>query len=303
MSGLTVFYPEQNPRDIHPYPFTFHLSGGDNTVENVTLINSYSGIQIGPEANVRHRIRSVYGCVLRRGIFLDSCSDIGRLDNVQFHCHWWSAPEVGGEWEPVFEYMWKNCEAFVFGRSDWEYVTNTFVFPVKTGYWFIKKERGATNTQLCGIGADAAQCCMVVDDIQYMGLLITNGQFVAFPGDNPIEVVINNTCQGSVRLVNCTFWGPADQCVVSHSQSFVSLSDCFFSSGRTKVIPQALVEVDGGRLQMRGCSFATAEPGLWLKPGVVHAIVSENNGAAGVKIINEIGERAIITNNEADRDE
>lgn len=302
VSGLTIFYPEQKPRDIHPYPYTFHLSGGDNTVENVTFINSYNGIQIGPDANVRHRIRSVYGCVLRRGIFLDSCSDIGRLDNVQFHCHWWSAPEVGGEWEPVFEYMWKNCEAFIFGRSDWEYVTNTFVFPVKTGYWFIKTERGATNAQLCGIGADAAQRCIVVDDIQYMGLLITNGQFVAFPGDNPIEVVINNTCQGSVRLVNCTFWGPADQCVVSHSQSFVSLSDCFFSSGRTKAIPQALVEVDGGRLQLRGCSFATEEPGLWLKPGVVHAIVSENNGAAGVRIVNEIGERAVITNNEIGRD-
>ena len=28
VSGLTVFYPEQKPRDIHPYPFTFHLSGG-----------------------------------------------------------------------------------------------------------------------------------------------------------------------------------------------------------------------------------------------------------------------------------
>ncbi|MHB1356217.1 MAG: glycosyl hydrolase family 28-related protein, partial [Anaerolineae bacterium] len=157
VSGVTVFYPEQKPRDIHPYPYTFHLYGGDNTVENVTLINSYNGIQIGPEPTVRHRIRSVYGCVLRRGIFLDSCSDIGRLDNVQFHCHWWSAPEVGGEWEPVFEYMWQNCEAFIFGRSDWEYVTNTFVFPVKTGYWFIKTERGATNAQLCGIGAAAAQ--------------------------------------------------------------------------------------------------------------------------------------------------
>ncbi|MHB1355113.1 MAG: hypothetical protein ACYCZF_03940, partial [Anaerolineae bacterium] len=138
------------------------------------------------------------------------------------------------------------------------------------------------------------------DDIQYMGLLITNGQFVAFPGDNPIEIVINSTCQGSVRLVNCTFWGPADQCVVSHSQSFVSLSDCFFSSGRTKHITQALVEADGGRLQIRGCSFATTEPSLNLMPGVIHAIVSENNGTAGVKIISQIGERAVITNNEVD---
>ena len=66
--GLTVFYPEQIATNIHAYAWTFHLQGHDNTVENVTLINSYNGIRIGPEGNVRHRIRSVYGCVLRRGI-------------------------------------------------------------------------------------------------------------------------------------------------------------------------------------------------------------------------------------------
>ena len=81
--GVTVFYPEQKPEDIHPYAWTFHLQGNDNTVENVTLINSYNGIRIGPEGNCRHRIRSVVGCVLRRGIFVDSTTDIGRIENVQ----------------------------------------------------------------------------------------------------------------------------------------------------------------------------------------------------------------------------
>ena len=94
--GLTVFYPEQSATNIQPYAWTFHLQGHDNTVENVTLINSYNGIRIGPEGNVRHRIRSVYGCALRRGILVDGCSDIGRIENVQFHCHWWSAASIGG---------------------------------------------------------------------------------------------------------------------------------------------------------------------------------------------------------------
>jgi hypothetical protein len=82
-------------------------------MENVTLINSYNGIRIGPEPNVRHRIRSVVGCVLRRGIWLDNCTDIGRIENVQWHCHWWSSPKVGGDWEKVYKYMWQNCEGFV----------------------------------------------------------------------------------------------------------------------------------------------------------------------------------------------
>ncbi len=301
VQGLTVYYPDQKPEDVHPYPWTFHLQGGDNTVENVTLINSFNGIQIGPEPNVRHRIRSVYGCVLRRGLWLDNCTDIGRIENVQWHCHWWSSPKVGGNWDRVFEYMWKNCEAFIFARTDWEYVNNTFVFPVNVGYRFIATKNGAMNGQLCGIGADAAQRCIVVEHIQPMGLLITNGQFVAFLGDDPIEIVINETCAGSVRLVNCAFWGPANQNVVSRGKGFLSLNDCYFSSGRQNHPGRPLVEVDGGRLQMRGCSFATGEPSLHLKPGTVHAIVAGNNGVNGVRITNEIGERAIITENEPER--
>jgi hypothetical protein len=103
--GLGVYYPEQTIHDIRPYSWTFHLQGNDNTVENVTLINSYNGIRIGPETNVRHRIRSVAGTVLRRGIFLDNTTDIGRIENVQWHSHWWSAKSVNGEWKPVHEFM------------------------------------------------------------------------------------------------------------------------------------------------------------------------------------------------------
>ena len=301
VQGLTVYYPDQKPEDIHPYSWTFHLQGGDNTVENVTLINSYNGIKIGPEPNVRHRIRSVYGCVLRRGIWLDNCTDIGRIENVQWHCHWWSSAKVGGNWDRVFEYMWKNCEAFIFGRTDWEYVNNTFVFPVNVGYRFIATKNGAMNGQLCGIGADAAQRCIVVEQIQPMGLLITNGQFVAFFGDDPIEIVINETCTGSVRLVNCAFWGPANQNVVSRGKGFLSLNDCYFSSGKPNHPGRPLVEVDGGKLQMRGCSFASGEPSLHLKPGVQHAIVTGNNGVNGVRIKNEIGDKAIITDNEPEQ--
>lgn len=299
VSGLTVFYPKQEVKNIVPYPWTFRMQGGDNTVENVTLINSYNGIQVGPGPNVRHRIRSVYGCVLRRGIMIDSCSDIGRVDNVQFHCHWWSSPKVNGNWDAVFDYMLKNCEAFIFGRTDWEYVNNTFVFPVKIGYRFINTKMGAMNGQLSGIGADAAQKCIVVDAIQPMGLLITNGQFVAFTGDDPCEIEINGTSNGNIRLVNCAFWGPAVQNIRCKGQGFLSLSDCYFSSGKAGNTGRALVEVEGGKLQIRGSTFATGEPSIHLKPGVKHAIISENNGGNGVQIINEIGDKAIILNNEA----
>ncbi|MCG2685699.1 MAG: glycoside hydrolase family 55 protein, partial [Planctomycetales bacterium] len=119
--GLTVFYPDQKPDHVRPYAWTFHLQGSDNTVENVTLINAYNGIKIGPEYNQRHRIRSVVGCVLRRGIWVDNCYDIGRIENVHWSSDWWSSKQVGG-WDntPVGggrldEYLWKHLVGFTFG--------------------------------------------------------------------------------------------------------------------------------------------------------------------------------------------
>jgi hypothetical protein len=300
--GLTVYYPQQVVTDIRPYAWTFHLQGIDHTVENVTLINSYNGIRIGPEDNCRHRIRSVGGTVLRRGILLDNTTDIGRIENVHWHAHWWTAKTVGGAWPPVHAYMWKNLEAFVFGRTDWEYVTNTFVYPVKVGYRFIKTEHGECNGQFCGIGADEAQRCVSVEHIQPMGLQITNGEFVAMHGPDRVQVVVEATCTGSVRLVNCAFWGPARKCVESHSRGFVSLSDCYFEiaghSSSEQIPGEALVESDGGRLQVRGCTFGSTHPNIVVRKGTAHAIITGNNGVQGVQIVNEIGDRALVSCNE-----
>jgi len=142
--------------------------------------------------------------------------------------------------------------------------------------------------------------CVKVEAIQPMGLLISNGQFVCMHGDTRIPVLVENTCQGSVRLVNCAFWGPNRQCVVSHSKSFVSLSDCYLSttSGGKHKSRLPLVEADGGKLQVRGCSFGTDEPAVALRKGLQHAIIAENNGVNGVEIANEIGDQAILSSNE-----
>jgi hypothetical protein len=297
VQGLTVWYPDQKPDDIRPYPWTFHLQGFDNTVENVTLINSYNGIKVGPEPNVRHRIRSVYGCTLRRGIFVDACTDIGRVENCQLHCHWWS-PELGGDWDRAYEYMWRNLEAYVFGRTDWEYVTNNFVFPCRIGYRFIQTPSGACNGHLTANGADACQVAVQVDAIQPMGLLITNGQFVAFHGDDPTGVVVSETCMGQVRLVNCNFWGAFRSIAVLRGPHFVGLSDCYFTAWDRNNEGLPAVDCRAGRLQMTGCSFDADGLALRLGREVLHAIVTGNNGRRGFRFDDQSGGKAILEDNE-----
>ena len=296
--GVTVWYPQQKPEDIVPYPWTFQLEGRDNTVENVTLINSYNGIRTGPANNVRHRIRSVYGCVLRRGIFVDFCSDIGRVENCQLHCHWWSRPETHGNWDLVYKYMIEHLEGFCFGRTDWEYITNNFVFPAKIGWRFVETEKGAANGHMTGCGADACETAIQVDAIQPMGLLITGVQFVAFTGKDPVQVRISETCSGSVRFVNCAYWGPSLHNAIIKGSGFASFSDCYFSNWAKDSHDKPLVVCEAGRLQISNSTFATTQPSVSLGPGVKHAIIQGNNGTAGVRILDKTDGKLIAANNE-----
>jgi hypothetical protein len=300
VTGLTVFYPDQKVDDIHPYSWSVHMQGFDTTLENVTFINSYNGIKVGPEPNVRHRIRSVVGCVLRRGLLVDACTDIGRVENVQFHCHWWSDAVTGGDGEKIMKYMVANLEAFVFGRTDWEYVTNNFVFPAKIGWRFIKTDAGTCNGHFTANGADACETSIQVDDIQPMGLLFTGGQYVAFLGTDPAEVRIAPTCTGNVRFVNCSFWGPSSCNAILRGKGTTSFSDCYFSSWEKKAA--ALVVCEAGRLQINNSTFATPHPAdISLGPNIDHAIIQGNNGAFGVRIRDNSGGKAVIANNEPEK--
>ncbi len=321
VSGLTIFYPEQKPDDIHPYPWTFWLKGYDNTVENITLINSYNGIRTDTKANGRHRIRSVYGCVLRRGVFIDNCVDIGRIENVHFHGHWWymMAPEgFNKSRELVRNYAHENLEAFTFGRSDWQYCNNTFVFVAKIGYHFIESEsssnnlRGGCNGQFTGIGADGCKVAVQIERTQAGGLLITGGEFVSFDSEKVAKDAVNEECNddirqitvtkeckaGSIRFVNCSFWGIAYHNAVLEGDAFVSFDSCYFTDTGKLIKDQPLILAERGKLQVSNCTFDSLRPCVHLNQDVKGAIISGNNGKNGVSIKNNIAEKAIIANNE-----
>jgi len=323
ITGLTFYYPKQTVDDIQPYPWTIQIRANpknpkevsfDSTVSDITLINSYNGIRTGPTENGRHRILGVHGCVLRRGIFVDWTGDIGRVENVQFSSHFWASPAFAGNWDKVYNYMQQNLEAFIFGRSDWEYVTNTFVFPAKTGYRFIETANGSTNGQFSGIGADATQVAVLVESIQPQGLSITNGEFDRHHIGLSTQVIVAANASGNVRFVNSSFWGPAEHNAVLRGDGFVSFSDCYFSTDFDA--PDAAVVVEGGKVQIQNSTFDARsrqhDPGhafgthdaryqptsIRIASGTRSAIVRGNNGYYGVKIENQIGDRAILTDNE-----
>ena len=290
--GLTIYYPEQSTDDIQAYPFAIRGRGMNGTVENITLINAYQGIDFGKHHHELHTIRYVYGCVLRMGVYISQCTDIGRIENVHFNPHFWARAKIDGaapvDWGKLVDYLNENLEVFVFGRTDWEYVFNTFAWGFKVCYRFIKTEHGACNGNFLGCGADGGQTCVLIEDTQPAGLLFTNGEFVSFTGDDPTMIRTGPGFEGVAQFTNCAFWGPCAENVEILGNGDVSLTQCnFVQWGLRGEGDRYSVRHEGGTLMMTACTFRMDKPHVFIGPDIRGAAVFGNRFTGGIQIENQ----------------
>jgi len=282
LKGITVFYPNQQANAIKPYPWCVACTGGDNaSIIDCLLVNPYQGVDFGTRNSGRHYIRNLYGQPLRRGIFVDKCYDIGRIENVHFW-PFWTWDEKSG----IRDWLWKNGEAFIFGRTDWEYVFNTFTFGYKIGYRFIQTKAGAMNGNLLGTGADACDIAVLVEATQPPGLLITNGEFVSFAGDRPTEVVVQPEHAGVVQFSNCSYWGPASQIARIAGTGTVSFTGCNFVEWDKERQGTPAITLEGGNLIVNGCNFMRSSPQIGLVGKAKSAVVVGNRMGGPLGITN-----------------
>ncbi len=283
LKGLTIFYPEQDPNDLQPYPWCVASSGADDpSIVDVLMVNPYRAVDFATRNSGRHYIRNLYGQPLRTGISVDKCYDVGRIENVHFWPFWtWDAKTQ------VQEFQRENGEAFVFGRTDWEYVLNTFCFGYKVGYRFIATESGACNGNFLGIGADWTNVAVQVDQCQGIGLLITNGEFVSAMAPEPTEVLVAETNTGLVQFTNCAFWGPADRIASINGSGSVSFNQCHFAQWDTPKQGRYALECLGGDLTVSACRFAAGAPGIHLGPAVRTAAIFGNHFAGEPQVVND----------------
>ncbi len=278
LKGVLLYYPEQNIDDVpKPYPWAIAMRGKNPAVLAVEMLNPYNGIDATD--NERHLIRDVHGQPLRRGVLVDSIYDIGRVENVHFNPWWSMKPKL-------FQWQMAHGEAFIFGRSDWQYVYNTFCFGYNIGYKFIRSERGVCNGNFLGIGADDCYTALVVEACAPMGLLITNGEFVSFHGPDPTMIAVGEDNRGSVRFVNCAFWGPCNQIARIAGTGTVGFGDCTLVQWGGKEGDRPAIQADGGTVLIRGCEFRQDRPQIELGEGVRRAIIAENVFAGTERIVN-----------------
>ena len=293
LSGVVLFYPLQKAA-VEPkaYPYAIATHGKNPAVLDVELLNPYNGINTS--GSERHLLRNISGQPLRRGVYVDNILDIGRIENVHFN-PWWS----GAGNSPAYKWELENGEAFIFGRSDWEYVLNTFCFGYKVGYKFIHTARGECNGNFLGIGADDCYTAVLVEQSAAFGLLIGNGEFTSFHGPDPTMVDVGATNRGTVRFSNCAFWGPCNQ-IAKIAGGTVGFSDCTFCDWDHNNEGRAAVQAVGGSVLVRGCEFQKNKPQVDLGTEVRRAVIADNLIRGRLRIANHSSLNFQIHDNAAD---
>jgi len=293
LKGVVLYYPDQKPdEEPQAYPWAISMRGKNPAVLAVELLNPYNGIDA--TRNERHLIRDVQGQPLRRGIFVDDIYDIGRIEDVHFN-PWWSLKPRLFQWQEA------HGEAFIFGRSDWQYVFNTFCYGYAAGYKFVKTHTGECNGNFLGIGADDCNVAVLVDAAAPFGLLISNGEFTSFHGPDPTMVSVGTNNIGSVRFVNCAFWGPCNQIAKINGRGVVGFSDCIFDDWDHPKDGRPAVQAESGTVLIRGCEFHRDLAQVELGENVKRAVVAENIFTGAARITNHSQHTVARSDNVSDQ--
>jgi hypothetical protein len=313
LKGLTIFYPEQTDTNPPiPYPWTVQTTAADDlSVVDVLMVNPYQAVDFGSAPAGRHYIRGLYAQALRRGILIDQCLDVGRVENVHLWPFW-----TGGQGE-VDQFTLAHGEAFILGRSDWQQLIGCFCISYDVGFHFVTGRgsgpyAGPGNHLITGGGADMSRSAIFVEETQgHSGVSFVNAQIFG-------DVVVKESNHGPVRFTGCGFFGSVDgkrgtALAKLAGPGRVSFNNCHFYCihPESRNAPEMII-AESGRLAIQGCVFmnnrntaaVNSNPvPIVLKSEVRSAIIEGNEFYGQSRIVNQARGRVVIANNVEETDE
>jgi len=259
---LVIWYPDQRPDALVPYPWTVRTSqdktGDNTTVLNVTLVNPWQGIKIGPESNELHTIRNVRMTPLKCGLFLDGTTDIGRLMDIDLSAATWeqsgfaNAPKEPAEDQAVSDLLRRQAIGIDMGRSDWEYVYRVRASGLKIGMQCRGGERGTANAVMLDSHFTDCETALRLDRLNGIGLSVSYStlegtQHAVDAIENFTTVAQFNRCDlrssrgsavkltgsGTLTFQACRLTGHSP--AVLAEQGTLSVLDCLLDSTRPQV--------------------------------------------------------------------
>ena len=300
LSGISIFYPEQiraNPPHAYPWTIATRTPCDNASIVNVTIINPYQAVDFGTFPTGRHYINGLYAYPLFKGLYINQCYDVGRIENVHFWPFWDLDPK-----SPLWEFTKTKGTAFIFGRTDGEMVSNCFSIFYSVGMHFIRgeiREDGRVVRTASGAGVftncymDITPCAVRVDDVMsHAGISFVNGMFMS-----GIEVGPRN--KGPVKFTGCGFWANKGQTYHAKlgGRGTVLFGSCHFSNWDQAEEGIPCLDIDSTRAIVMSCDFESDRKDhvkVRLGPHVQAAVVSSNLMGNEVLVQNEAPETASI---------
>jgi hypothetical protein len=268
VKNLIIHYPEQQaPPKVIPYPWTIQIEGVMCQVVDLAMTNPYQAIDAGSKWNELHLLRNIFACPLKIGIYVDQCTDVGRIENVHFNPNFWKnmgfeqtlpVPPAGYEGgkdkfrnDLLAPYLLENLVGFKIGRTDWEYISNSFVIFAKQGFLFDDFGFGESNALVTQSGSDIGPVAVQVNKVQKAsGVQFTNCQFMS-----TVKIGPENT--GPVKISNSGFWVVKDtyEQVIQEGTGTLILNACHFSDWDIPNAGRPCIRASNGRLIVSNCEF------------------------------------------------
>ena len=286
---VTIWYPDQKPDAIVPYPWTIRTSadvGGDNvTVMNATLINPYQAIRIGPEWNELHTIRNVRGTPLKTGIWIDMTTDIGRLIDVRFAPKYWEqaalpgAPADEAQRKALRRFLLREGVGLEMRRSDWEYVYDLTVEGYRTGVVVRPGQRGAPNAVLFGCNVYGCDTALRLEGLNAIGLSVTDSELIGLTHGVHAPASFRTIAQFN----SCIVRSRAKQAVLLEGPGTLTFQNCHLAGH----VASSAVEARNGSISVIGCECCGGKPELRLGGAVRRARILSNAFDGDPRIAND----------------
>ena len=290
VKDVNIWYPEQEPDDIAPYPPAILF--GDNgfwgndycNVSNVTLVNAFAGVIFSRRnGGGAPNVFGLYGTPLSKGLEIDNIAEVGRIDNVDFSPDYWAgsglpgAPTMDG---PHKQWMYENGTGVVMRRNDWSYACKMKIEGYKKGYWLVRSPDGVStsgtpNGHNYGLEITNCKYAVFVENVSgsgqmHTGYKISNCEFGIYLEKDPTS---------SLQITNCEISATNAAIQSSTSSSTKLLIDqCTFNKGP--------VNVWGGLVSITDCDFNDSEGPQLILGSDVSAIVTGNRFKEPVSITN-----------------
>lgn len=264
VKDLTFWYPDQSPDNVTPYPYTV---SGPYTVENITFVNAYRGLDILTSA--ARVVRGLYGTILETGLVAAHGTAVPRWLSIYLgpqYWEWWPLDNVDTQRDIPGNYahfMFNNGFGFRLRNQDCCTFLNADISGYAKGFVMEDELGGGTDGATSPLHVHASN--INIHDCK-TALHVKNGSFSTGLKSNfsGTEYGIYSENDGQLPLVECTVSGGKKAVFSNNSELSVSMRKCEING---------LIEFTSGEIELSACNFTSNAPHLKVAGGVSYAAV------------------------------